>query len=208
MTLGWRSQIGEWFVTYVRRHTGLVVLLVGALGLGIIAGALLAGAVDGADRIALARDVQSLVQSGEGNLSFLELLQTSLPRYLHMAGLLWLLGVTLVGFVGVPALMFWRGLVTGFSVGFLIDVLGWQGLVLSLAVIVPQNVIALTALMVGGSASVLFSLGLWQRRFHHFKSELMRFTGLVAATAAALVVAACLEAALGLALTKLAPALF
>jgi hypothetical protein len=36
----------------------------------------------------------------------------------------------------------------------------------------------------------------------------MRFTGLVAATAAALVVAACLEAALGLALTKLAPALF
>lgn len=206
--MNWHSQIGELFVTYVRRHAGLVMLLVGALCAGVMAGALLAGAVDGTDRIALAREVQSLVRGGESSLSFVDLLQQALPRYLRLAGLLWLLGITLVGFVGVPALMFWRGLVTGFSVGFLIDILGWQGLVLSLVVIVPQNLIALTALLLGGSASVLFSLGLWQRRFHHFAGELVRFTGLVATTAAALVVAACLEAALGIALTKIAPALF
>lgn len=184
------------------------MLLVGALGVGVIAGALLAGAVEAADRVALAREVQSLVTGGESGPTFVELLQQALPRYLRLAGLLWLLGVTLIGFVGVPVLMFWRGLMTGFSVGFLIDILGWQGFVLSLAVIVPQNLIALTALLFGGSSAVLFSLGLWQRRFHHFTSELIRFTGLVATAAAALVIAACLEAALGAALTKIAPALF
>lgn len=201
MALGWRSHIGEFVIAYVRRHAGLILILVGALVAGIVAGALLAGSVTSHDRLALAQDVQRLVSGGD-DASFVDLLKLSLPRYLGLAGLLWLLGVTVVGFVGVPFVLFWRGVVTGFGVGFLIDILGWQGLVLSLAVIVPQNVIALTALLLAGSAAVSFSIGLWQRRFHHFTGELLSFTGHVAGAAAALVAAACVEAALGVALAK------
>lgn len=200
--MNWPGEIGEWIRTFVRRHTGIVIVLISALGLGIMAGALLAAAVDGADRIALGRDVQSLVAGAQQSMTFRELLATSLPRYVGMAGWLWLLGVTLVGMVGVPALVFWRGLVTGFGMGLLIDLLGWPGLLLSAAVIVPQNIIALVALMLGGTASVSFSLGLWQRRFQHFPGQLLRFTGAMAAVATVLLLAACIEAAAGSIVTK------
>lgn len=206
MTVGWRTQMAEAVLAYVRRHAGPMLILVGALVAGVVVGALLAGSVTAQDRLALARDVQNLVH-GQSGLGFVDLLRLSLPRYLGLAGLLWLLGVTVVGFVGVPVVLFWRGLVTGFGVGFLIDILGWQGLLLSLAVIVPPNLIALTALLLAGSTAVAFSVGLWQRRFHRFGGELLGFTGHVAVAAAALVIAACVEAALGLALAKFGAAM-
>lgn len=204
--MGWRSQLEHMMGAFVRRHAALLVFLVGALVAGVVAGALLAGAVSSHDRLALASDVQSLFFGGAG-LGFVDLLKLSLPRYLALAGLLWLLGVTVVGFIGVPFVLFWRGLITGFGVGLLIDLLGWQGLVLSLAVIVPPNLIAVTALLLAGATAVGFSVGLWQRRFHRFAGELLGYTGHVAVAAAALVVAACLEAALGVALAKIGPSM-
>ena len=80
----------------------------------------------------------------------------------------YLLGLTIIGIPIILGLIFTRGFVLGFSIFFL----GWekniQGIILSCAAILPQNIIFIPALLLGGIASLSFAL-LLGRRFLNSK---------------------------------------
>lgn len=60
-----------------------------------------------------------------------ELLKSSFFHNVKFAGLMWILGISIIGFPLVFILLFLKGVVVGFSVGFLVNQMGWSGLLLS-----------------------------------------------------------------------------
>ncbi|TGB04459.1 stage II sporulation protein M [Halobacillus salinus] len=79
--------------------------------------------------------------------------------------LLFLLGISVIGMPIITVLLFIKGLVVGFSVGFLVNQMGWYGLFISSASIAPQNVIIIPVYLLAGSLALIFSLTLCKQLF-------------------------------------------
>ncbi|MFQ3542902.1 stage II sporulation protein M [Halobacillus rhizosphaerae] len=79
--------------------------------------------------------------------------------------LLFLLGISIVGMPIITVLLFIKGLVVGFSVGFLVNQMGWYGLLLSSAAIAPQNLLIIPVYLAGGALALMFSLTLCKQLF-------------------------------------------
>lgn len=79
--------------------------------------------------------------------------------------LLFLLGISVIGMPIITVLLFIKGLVVGFSVGFLVNQMGWYGLLISSASIAPQNIIIIPVYLLAGSLALIFSLTLCKQLF-------------------------------------------
>jgi stage II sporulation protein M len=76
----------------------------------------------------------------------------------------WLLGVTVAGAPFVLLLVFFKGMLIGFSLGVLIQTYGWKGMLFALAAMVPGNLLALPALLLASVSSVAFALHVFRHR--------------------------------------------
>jgi len=101
---------------------------------------------------------------------------------------IYFLGLTIIGIPVVLGIIFARGFVLGFSVGFLALKKNIQGVVLACAAVLPQNVLFVPALLMGGVVSLSFAL-LLVRRF--FNSKLLIGPGFFAYSALMLLVTSC-----------------
>lgn len=77
--------------------------------------------------------------------------------------LILLLGLTIIGIPLIWLLIFLKGLVIGFSVGFIVNQLGFKGLLLATVSIAPQNIIIIPIYIIAASLANLFSLLLFQK---------------------------------------------
>ncbi|WP_101844155.1 stage II sporulation protein M [Halobacillus sp. Marseille-P3879] len=93
------------------------------------------------------------------------LLKDSILYHLKYMLLLFLLGISIVGMPIITVLLFIKGLVVGFSVGFLVNQMGWYGLLLSSASIAPQNLVIIPVYLFAGALALLFSLTLCKQLF-------------------------------------------
>ncbi|MGI6035786.1 MAG: stage II sporulation protein M [Limnochordia bacterium] len=72
-------------------------------------------------------------------------------------GLMWLLGLSLLGAPLVLVVIFIRGFIIGFTLGFLVQEMFLRGVVVALASILPHNIIILPAIIIAGAAAMGFS---------------------------------------------------
>lgn len=79
--------------------------------------------------------------------------------------LLFVLGLSVIGLPIVWILLFLKGLVVGFSVGFIVNQLGIKGLALASIAIAPQNLFIIPIYVAAGSVSMIFSLTLLSKLF-------------------------------------------
>lgn len=79
--------------------------------------------------------------------------------------LLLVLGLSVIGLPIVWILIFLKGLVVGFSVGFIVNQLGMKGLFLASLSIAPQNILIIPIYIIAGSLSMVFSLTLLNKLF-------------------------------------------
>src|SRR5690625_2468226 len=79
--------------------------------------------------------------------------------------LLFILGLSVIGLPVVWILLFLKGLVVGFTVGFIVNQLGIKGLLLATLSIAPQNIIIIPIYIIAGSLSMIFSLTLLGKLF-------------------------------------------
>ncbi|MCT2537454.1 stage II sporulation protein M [Aquibacillus koreensis] len=79
--------------------------------------------------------------------------------------LLFVLGLSIIGLPIIWILLFLKGVVVGFSVGFFVNQMGWQGLLLAAASIAPQNLLIIPVYVVAGSLAMIFSLSLLRKLF-------------------------------------------
>jgi len=79
--------------------------------------------------------------------------------------LMWFLGMTVVGIPLILLIVFLRGVVLGFTVGFLIQEKALAGVLLTLLSIIPQNIIFVPVLLLSAVGAVSFSLNLIRGKF-------------------------------------------
>jgi len=179
MALGRR--IWEALGAYFRERMGLTAAVLASLVAGVLAGALVARAAPQTTRDDLFGMLQNLFRSlGQGEVGGWSLFWLSAWQNLRWLLLLWFLGVTVVGFLGILPVVFARGFASGFAVGFLVDALGFRGMVLSLFSLFPQLAISIPTLLLAAVAAMSFSRELFsERRSRGFVVDLLGFSLLV-----------------------------
>lgn len=108
----------------------------------------------------------------------------SLSHYLQYVGFMWLFGLSIIGLPIVFILLFLKGIVIGFTVGFLVNQMGFHGLILSVASIFPQNIIVIPTFIIGSTLSVGFSFKIIRQLLIKTKKqplfpEFIRYSGFV-----------------------------
>ena len=100
-----------------------------------------------------------LTNSGEAVLSK-DILKKSFFFHVKYLALLFILGLTIIGMPAIWMLIFSKGLVIGFSVGFIVNQLGLKGLGIALLSIAPQNLLIIPVYLFAASLAMIFSLRL------------------------------------------------
>jgi len=152
------SHFPRFFLEYLRKNIIQYVLLSIILIVGIIVGSFTVNMISDIQR----ESILSLISGFLANISNISIdnssvFYLSLSNNFKTAIALILFGLSVVGLPFILALIFFRGFVLGFTVGFLIEQLGPKGIVLSALSILPQNIVILPCILSIGVTSLTFA---------------------------------------------------
>lgn len=142
----------------------LIVLVV--ISGGLMAGSMSAGRMDRAKSEELSSYVKDFVQNAAGiNFESYRMARNAMANNVIMVAAVYVLGLTVIGLPVTLAILFVRGFVIGFAVGFLSGDMSLGGVLLTLAAVIPHNLIYVPAMCVGTAFSIMFSALLLKRNF-------------------------------------------
>lgn len=96
--------------------------------------------------------IRSTVPTGQGRA-----LVESLKANLGSLGLIWICGLSVVGFPGILVVLAARGFSAGFTVAFMVRHMGGAGVALAATSVLPHNLIAAPVMVVASASSLRFS---------------------------------------------------
>lgn len=127
--------------------------------LGISAGAFTVNGLNSMQRDELSNYFQGFLQLfGNQSVKSSELFTLGLAENLKMVGLLWILGVTIIGLPFIFIILAIKGFITGFSSGFIINALGTRGILFSCLALLPKEIIIVPCLIALGVNGINFSM--------------------------------------------------
>lgn len=85
-------------------------------------------------------------------------------NYVKMVILVWILGFTIIGIPFILFIIFTRGFIIGFTVGFLVNEYVFKGLLFALASVLPHNFLVVPLLIVMSVSAIGFSINLIKRK--------------------------------------------
>lgn len=184
---------------YLRSHPFSYVLMVTLFALGMLFGAVAVNVLAPDQEARLQQYIGGYLHTysrPEAPVRSLVVQEAAGANALRTAGLMWLLGLTVVGAPVVAVLLFARGFALGFTVGFLVQQWQWKGLGYAFAALLPHNLLAVPALIVVAVSALGFAGHVVRSRLilqtgDAVWPEMGRFT-LAAATGAGLLVLAAL----------------
>ncbi|MEW6724357.1 MAG: stage II sporulation protein M [Bacillota bacterium] len=192
-----RRGIGD----HLRVNAALYIFVTIVLAMGVVFGALAVRTLDEYQQEQLIDYFQLFLRGLSTGVDEIEpavVLRAALMNHLRTVGLVWLLGLTVIGVAGVVLVIVVRGFVIGFTVGFLAQGLGLKGVLFAIAAVLPQNLLAIPAFLVISAASLGFSWLLVKSRLRRQRFRwLQEFAGyslLVMAASLVLALAAVIEA--------------
>lgn len=190
---------------YLRDHSSLFVFTAVLFVIGVIFGAIVVSAL-------AETQTQSLNDALQGFFKALNMQQTgtspseitwhTVAGFLKTTGLLWILGLSIIGLPVIVIVIFVKGFQIGFTVGVIVSQFKSKGVLFALAAILPHNLIYVPALLICGVAGISFSMMLVRSRFANQRQigsgttlyrNFLSYTGLVAVIAVAMVLAAVVE---------------
>lgn len=143
----------------------LAVLVV--LSCGLLAGSMSASRMDKSKSDELSVYVREFVQKVEGiDFESDRMARNAMVNNAIMVAAIYVLGLTVIGMPVTLAILFVRGFVIGFAVGFLTRDLSLGGVLLTIAAILPHNLFYLPAVCIGAASSLTFSSVLLKRNFN------------------------------------------
>ncbi|GGE10763.1 stage II sporulation protein M [Marinithermofilum abyssi] len=132
--------------------------------------------------------------------------QHSLGDHFKTIGLMWILGVSVIGMPFIFLMIFLKGLVIGFTVGFLVNQLSWDGFWFAFMSVVPHNLLVVPALIIVAVAGTAFSMLLARNRLIQRRGtiypQFLSYSILVTSMALVLIFAAFFEAYISPALMR------
>ncbi|MFK2824276.1 stage II sporulation protein M [Bacillus sp. B190/17] len=135
--------------------------------MGVVFGAIVVNSLSLAQKEDLAYYLQQFFgQVSTGQIANSEdLFWQSLMHNVKYLGCMWLFGISIIGLPLIFLFLFMKGIVIGFSVGFLVQQMEWQGFFLAVATILPQNLIIIPIFIFVAAVSIAFSLQLIKKIF-------------------------------------------
>lgn len=159
-----RNVIGE----HISRNRNAYLFLLMAFVLGVSAGAFTVNGLSTMQRDELSNYFQGFLQLlNNQNLESSELFSTALVENLKLIVILWILGVTIIGIPFIFIILGVKGFITGFSSGFIINVLGLKGVLFTTFALLPKEIIIVPCLIAIGVNGINFSLHIAKNRSAH-----------------------------------------
>lgn len=153
----------EQLLDHLRGHLAIYALTLALFAMGVVMGSLAVRALTDDQRGELFEYVEVFLRGlgqGEEEVNPHQILQVAAANHLKTAVFLWALGVTIIGIPLIALIIISRGFVVGFTVGFLIYQMGYKGVIFTLFSVLPQNILAVPAVIGIGALSLSYSLHL------------------------------------------------
>lgn len=124
--------------------------------------------------------------------------QHALGGHMKILGIMWILGISVIGIPILLFSIFLKGLVIGFTVSFLVSQLSWKGLWFAFVAVVPHNLLVIPAYMIIAVSGIHFSLYMVKNRLIRHRGaiypQFVSYCLLVTCMAVLLLIAAGIEA--------------
>lgn len=162
-----RSRVGQTLQKKIKENSSLYLFTIVLFMMGVGFGAVVVNSLGLTQKQELFMYMNQFFQELKGNniaepaLTF----QNSLGNYFKYIGFMWILGLSIIGLPIILVMVFLKGVVVGFSVGFLVDQMQWKGFSFALVSILPQNLIVVPAIIIIATSALSYSLGMIQARF-------------------------------------------
>ncbi|TLS35667.1 stage II sporulation protein M [Pseudalkalibacillus caeni] len=168
-----QSRVKSIISSHIQDHLSVYTFIVVLFLMGIIFGAIIVNSLSLSQKQDLYLYLTRFFgQVSEGEFaSSGDMLSQSFMHYMKYIGLMWLLGLTIIGLPIILVMLFLKGIVVGFTVGFLVNQMSWPGFMLSFVSVLPQNVLSVPAFIIVGTASVTFSLKVMRQLFVKQRTE-------------------------------------
>ncbi|UFT97692.1 stage II sporulation protein M [Radiobacillus kanasensis] len=152
---------------HIKDHAAVYLFMIILFLIGIIFGAVIVNSMNFVQKqdlfFYLDRFFGKMLEGPDVNNK--DIFVSSLFYHIKYLLLLFVLGLSVIGMPIIWILLFIKGIVVGFSVGFFVNQMGWQGLLLATASIAPQNLLIIPAYLIAGSLAMIFSINLLRKLF-------------------------------------------
>lgn len=160
-----RMGVKRMVLDHIEEHKAIYMFTVVLLCMGVIFGAVIVNSLSFSQKNDLYAYLSMFFgQVKEGEVaSSTAMFTQSLIHYSKYIGLMWLLGLSVIGLPIVFILLFIKGIVVGFTVGFLVNQMGFDGFLLSFATILPQNIFLIPIFITVSTIATSFSIRIWRQ---------------------------------------------
>jgi stage II sporulation protein M len=193
---------------FMKENVSLYVFVSVLFVIGVVFGAVMVNALSLEQKQEMSRHLGSFFQEVNGGmevdkgLSF----QQSFGMHMKWILLIWLFGLSIIGLPLILILDFLKGVLIGFTVGYLIGQLSWKGMLFAFVSVAPQNLIIIPALLICSVSAIAFSIYMIKNRFIQRKGGIyqpfMRYTSITLLMGVLLLGAAVWEGYFSLGLIK------
>ncbi|HZG70017.1 MAG TPA: stage II sporulation protein M [Chondromyces sp.] len=152
---------------HVQANSSIYLFVITLFLMGVIFGAIVVNSLSLTQKEDLIYYLQLFFgQVSDGQIAASEdIFQQSFLHNVKYLGLMWILGISIIGLPLIFVCLFMKGMVIGFSVGFLVQQMSWEGFLLSFATVLPQNLFIIPIFIFIAATSVAFSLQLIRKIF-------------------------------------------
>jgi stage II sporulation protein M len=167
---------------YMKEYVPLYIFVSVLFIMGVVFGALMVNALAPEQKQDMFRYLTSFfhAMNQETELDGRAAFEQTFGLHLKWIVLIWMLGLSVIGLPLILILNFLKGVLVGFSIGFMSSQLAWKGLLFSLVSIIPTNLVIVPVLMMTSVGGIAFSMYLIKNRTTHSRGsiskELVRYT--------------------------------
>jgi len=189
-------------------NLGVYFIITLFFAIGLAAGAFTIKGIDESQKEELVVYFNRFLQviKGEKVDNYLILCQ-SLKNNFQTVLLIWFFGITIIGIFATLLVVSFRGFIMGFTVAFLVQGMGFKGVLTTLLAIIPQNIIYIPSILIIASQSMNFSLNIIKSKNmgiheNNFKKNILRYSSIIAITYFIMCIGSLIEAYISPAIIK------
>lgn len=139
-------------------NKNLFVFLVVIIAVGIAAGSVFVTVLNNEDKVMVSDYLNNFLNNlNSNNLNYSGTLVNTLIFTLGGAFLIWLLGISVIGFILILLFLFIKTFALGFSIGSIIINFNFKGILIALAYIVPHHIINMMIFLLISSYALILS---------------------------------------------------
>ncbi len=142
----------------IRINKNLFVFLVVIIAVGIATGSVFVTVLNNEDKVMVSDYLNNFLNNlNSNNLNYSGTLVNTLIFTLGGAFLIWLLGISVIGFILILLFLFIKAFALGFSIGSIIINFNFKGILIALAYIVPHHIINMMIFLLISSYALILS---------------------------------------------------